>query len=219
MLKTYLLVCVSLVLPTSALAGPIVTWEAVGEITRSFIREDHGDGRVPPPVGTPYSLTLTFDPHNTWPTSGAPSSMAGRCFTTSASAQFNLGGVAFTSGSGFAFTHGLMPGSACSSFAPHEGTDFFFLGLTTTDPNPWPMEDAYPFLDLLYHDRLIQDAFPSVPTPAGLGSLNLHNQRWEANGTFFPRLVVEQPASVPEPGTLTLFGLGLAAVVRRLRRA
>jgi hypothetical protein len=74
---------------------------------------------------------------------------------------------------------------------------------------------------LYYSDLLVQDAFPDVPTSTGalLGTFDLAGGpvvSFSGTGTL---RAVDQTAAVPEPGTLTLLGLGLAAVARRARTA
>ena len=69
-----------------------------------------------------------------------------------------------------------------------------------------------------YWDLVHQNGtFPTTPAMAGPGSLYLHVENYfNVFGTFEPRLVeVQQPSAVPEPGTITLVGFGLAIAARR----
>jgi hypothetical protein len=214
--------CVCLLLPHIAVASTLVsfddgfvTWEAVGVLNRSTLGHPNAPPLPRPPVGTPFSLSLTFDPSAAVPT---PNAFAPDCLMVPVSASLTLGGISYTSG-GLGFTHAALPGTNCS-FSEH--TQFsLHNGFTTTQDDPWGISDRSNLLIASYHDLLVQDAFPGVPT--GHGSFWLQYQfpdvLWEIGGPFAPVAVdVEQPAPVPEPGTMMLFGVGLAAVARRLRR-
>ena len=73
-------------------------------------------------------------------------------------------------------------------------------------------------LIVTYRDALMRDAFPDAPS-APLGAdvwlIDLFN-----DGGFNGHIdlqAVDQTSAVPEPGTMTLVGLGLAAAYRRRR--
>jgi hypothetical protein len=209
MLLRHVLLVSCLIVPHSAFAATII-FEAVGELTTSVSIWRGVDGtRLPPPIGTPYSVQVTFDPANVVPT---PLGGSSACNSAPASLSLNLGGVTFASGGGNGFTNSLLPGTTCTDGGAIE---FFFTGLTTSDPNPWPFDGPH-FLLLSYRDLLFQDAFPTAPTPFGPGSLTLQNDYWRVDGAFTPAAAsVEQPTAVPEPGTMLLVGIGLAVVARR----
>jgi hypothetical protein len=60
--------------------------------------------------------------------------------------------------------------------------------------------------------------FPETPSPVFPGRLTARvNENFEFSAAFSPQ-AVDQPAPVPEPGSMTLFALGLAAVARKVRR-
>lgn len=221
MLKRIGVFCVCLVLPQSALADTIVafadgfvTWEASGVTSRGFTDRP---STAFPPIGTPFTMTLTFNPSATRPTSGLPSNS--HCVNVNLSGTLELGGVSFVSSgsSSLGFTHAALPGTNC---VPNDGgfTGFtqFSLPLQPVDGSPWDVSAAV--LIASYRDLLVQDAFPEVPSGTGTWWIQspIFNPRWEVGGLFAP-VAIDQPAAVPEPGTLVLFSLGLAAAARRLR--
>ena len=59
MLTRISVLCVCLLLPQTALADTIITWVGEGAVTGNYQMFPH---QVVPPVGTPFSLTMTFDP-------------------------------------------------------------------------------------------------------------------------------------------------------------
>lgn len=206
-----LLTC--LLMARAASAGTIVTWQSVGEIVVSTFHNISDTG-LTPPVGTPYELQMNFDPSALSPT---PLSAAGsNCYTVGVSGSVAIGGYTYgLSGNGF--THGKLPGSACS---PGWMETQFLLGVVDAPPaSPWVL--GLGFMEAWYVDTLVKDAFPLAPTSnEGMGF-----QIRDFSGSFLVRahgdlqaVDVEQPTPVPEPGTLALFGLGLAAVARRVRQ-
>jgi hypothetical protein len=219
-MKQIVLLCASLLLPELAFADTIVsfaggpvTWVATGETNRGFTtRPDQPF----PPIGTPFTLTLTFDPGAAFPTATRPAS-ATNCLAVNVSGSLDLGGVTFQAGSSsLGFTNSQLPGTNCNN----SGETQFGLSLVPVADSPWDVRGA--LLIASYRDLIMRDAFPEVPSGSGswwLQSPLFPPVTWEVGGRFAPSAVaVEQPLPVPEPGTLTLFGLGLAAVVRKVRR-
>jgi hypothetical protein len=198
-----------LLVPHTVAAGTIVTWQANGVIGSSSI-EPNPRGHIVPPPGTPYELTLMFDPSSMTPTVfGPPGS---NCYTVSVSSSLTVGAFTYT-GSGAGFTHGKLPGTACSPGWPE--TQFLLgFGNNPTD-SPYPI--PFGFMELWYRDLLVQDAFPDAPTHLG-GGFQIRDEAHSFLITAKHNLHgVEEMSAVPEPGTMMLFGLGLAAVARRVR--
>jgi hypothetical protein len=212
-------VCASLLVSYPATAGTIVSWQGTGEVTQSW--PNQGFPQPFPSVGTPLTVTLSFDPSSAVPTpSGSPGTVG--CMTVGFSGSMTLGGYTYSSGPSLGFTHAAVPGSNC---VPPGGlfdggyTQFAFQGLQTPPDSPWVLGSGR-LLILTYRDSLVQDAFPDAPS-APLGAdvwlLDLFNDgRWGFNG-HVDLQAVDQTTPVPEPGTMTLLGLGLAAAYRRRR--
>jgi len=211
MIKRLALSCVSLLLPQIAAAGTIVTWQSVGVIESSSFGGFQDTGRVPPP-GTPYQLTMMFDPSAMTPTALSPP--GSNCFSVSVSSSLTVGGLTY-GGGGSGFTHAQLPGTNCTPRWPE--TQFLLAFPHAPSNSPWPIQ--FGFMELWYRDLLVQDAFPNAPTHNG-GRFQIRDQ----SGSYLimarhnlQAVDPQQPAPVPEPGTLTLFGLGLAVVARKMR--
>ena len=215
------LLSISLLLPQTAaadtlvsFADALVTWEASGLVNRS-VPISIRPGDVRPPVGTPFTLSLTFNPSAAVPTPSGPPGTD--CMRVPFSGSLTLGGASYTTG-GLGFTHAALPGTNCTF------TDFtqfsFHEGFEPTGDDPWNLGVGGNLLIASYRDLIVQDAFPEVPAGAGSWWLQFDFAfiTWEIGGPFAPQAVgVEQPAPVPEPAAVTLFGLGLAALARRMR--
>jgi len=213
MLTRISLLCVSLLLPQIALADTIVTWVGEGTVTGSYHQFPN---QMVPPVGTPFSLIMTFDPTQAFPHPN-PQGLGENCMIApGVSSSLNLGGYIYNGSNNLGFTNAMLPGTNCSESGL---TQFSLHNTRTPSGAPWNLNDGG-ILILSYRDLLVQDAFPSAPTTplASLWYDSMQGPTWGFRGTL-SLAAVEQPAPVPEPGTLTLFGLGLAAVVRRRRRA
>ena len=195
-------------------ASTLVTWQAEGTVTRqisSRLVPPAPGIPVTPPIGTPVSVTFSFDPAAATPSFGSFGNPG--CVTVPLSGSVTIGG--FTTGAGTsaqAFTNSSIPGNTCTSSGRTEFT--FFVG-------PAPVgEYALPpgMLIVSYFDALVQDAFPSEPNPLFLAGI-----RFLGNGGFEFEPIFEGSATlsaldsttpVPEPATMMLFGIGLAAVAR-----
>ena len=214
MTKLFSFVSMFLLVPVLCRADTLVTWASDGVITLSHYHNMQNTGFVPPP-GTPYQMTMSFDPGTTKPSFGAPA--GSNCFSVSVAGQISIGGADYgLSGSGF--THAQLPGTNCTAGSPETQ---FLLGLSNSPvDNPWPALRPGAFMELWYTDALMRDAFPAVPTSLG-GGFQIREQlgSFLVMGDRNLRAVPEQPTPVPEPGTMALVGLGLAAAVRRARAA
>jgi hypothetical protein len=218
MTKRSLLMCACLLMSAPAWAGSIVTWESFGTLTTADIYGYEYTGLIPDP-GSPYHLTISFDRDAMRPT---PLSPAGSDCNTVApvTGTMSLGAVDFGIRGGYGFTHAQLPGTNCTPGAPETQ---FLLGLTAPADNPWTvLQDA--FMEMWYVDLVDADGFPAVPTDtfggfqirSQAGSFHIHGPiDLEAVGASDGGPI--DPAPVPEPGTLSLLALGLAAAIRRKR--
>ncbi|HUQ89815.1 MAG TPA: PEP-CTERM sorting domain-containing protein [Vicinamibacterales bacterium] len=202
-----------------------IIWEAFGEVSWIGYTQFGGNSTPPPgwthlgpPAGTPYSINVSFDPDARMQT---PTSPAGApCSTAAAQGTMALGGFNYAL-SGNIFTNALFAPMNCyvGDIQPLGSIDFF-LFMTALDPDPWELEGTH-YLELKYFDLLHQNGtFPTEPTMDRSGSLWFHSEPFfNFSGSFTPRLAaVEEATPVPEPGTMTLFGIGLALAARRRSR-
>lgn len=214
MLKRLVLFCTCLMVPHAAAADSILTWQASGEIGFSAFGGQQDTGRVPV-AGTPYELTITLFQDTVRPTVSSPA--GSNCNMVNVSASLTMGGFNYSMG-GFGFTHARLPGTNCSPGSPETQ---FIMGFREPRPvTPWPTV-GFGFMELWYMDLVDQNLFPDSPTHNGGGfqirdetGIWIISARHNLHGLQAP----EQPTAVPEPGTVTLFGLGLAAIARKLRR-
>lgn len=214
------LIGICVIFPTKAIADTLIpfadgsiTWEATGVLDYSF--GDPYRPEVPrPAVGTPYVLSLTFNPSTAKPPVFAVNP---KCSWVTVVGSLTLGGYTY-SATGDGYTHARLLGSNCER--DEAFTQFALANEWAAEgDDPWNLSGAAMFVIASYTDLLEKDGFPVEPTGQGWLALQfqpgLAGAVWEAGGTFAPRLV-DQPTVIPEPSTLILFGTGLAAAARRI---
>jgi hypothetical protein len=211
------LFCLSfLVLSLPASADPI-TWKASGELT--YVN----DGRnIWPGLdrGTPWELTVTFDPNSAFSVihPGCNEYQTGP-------ATFQLGDFSYTRSSASIFTNAGLLAFGCIGSLP-EGEvgliQFWFPGNWTEEPGSWSLNGAGGPMIAGYYDQIVKDGtLPTVPAPGGFGmfgGLNQFGFLQEFGGGSVNFQLLEQPTAVPEPATMTLLGAGLVALIAAKRR-
>jgi PEP-CTERM motif len=210
MVKRLGLFCACLLVAGPVSAATMVTWVGEGEVWRSY---STFPGLFGPPVGTPVSITLSFDPAQQGPTPLSP--LGSDCMMVPASASASLGGYTFNAPNALGFTNAQLIGTNC---APGTGeTQFSLYPLQGPPGSPWPLE-GNGVLVLSYFDLISPDLFPDAPTALGASLWYQGFVGFGFDATLDLRAVDLQPAPIPEPGSVTLFGLGLAAITRHVRR-
>jgi hypothetical protein len=215
----YLATILLLSVPVPAAADSII-WTASGTWTFVHDPQAYWPGLQ---VGTPWSLALTFDPATPGQLVNASTPHCYRYAT--GEAALTIGGFSYSNSSGSVSTNFQFPEVGCTeNTLPNEPGLVTFLF-----PDPWVQEQGAwdlngpptggSFLSISYYDLLaIDGTLPTVPTI----NPNLFVYDGMVLNLFSPQqsqLFSEiAPSAVPEPATLTMFGLGLASLmVRRMR--
>jgi hypothetical protein len=220
-MKRVLIVCAMLLAaayPVSA--DPIVTWQGSGAVTSSDDLfpgfPDHPFYRAAPPVGTPLSFNVSFDPSQAHPTMF--SSPGSGCLTVPASGSLTIGDYTYGL-NGEGLTHGLAPGITCATGS----LSYTEFGLHVSDVEtgaPWELNNGRGMLIVYFNDPLIRDTFPTSPAASSAGLYWAIFPGSPQAPTFEGRIdlsAVDEMTPVPEPGTLSLLALGLAAAYRKRR--
>ena len=212
MLRPVSLLAACLLVASVASASPLVTWQSAGAITSSEY-----NGFPPartPPFGTPYELTMSWDAGTATPTVLSPA--GSNCFTVSAAGSLAVGGMTYGL-SGVGFTQAQLPGSNCSRGAR---TTQFLFGVNEVGTDQWILGTG--FMEVFLFNDLLSRTFPERPSSASAFIQlrdNVGSEVYLVQGRGnLAAVVAEQPSPVPEPATMTLVALGLAAVIRSARR-
>lgn len=219
-MKSVVLCTLAMLNAAPVVAAPI-TWEAADVIT-GISDPFH---RLPPALlGTPWTMQITFNPDVPPRPLGQPG-WGCNVYDVDASLTFQLGSFTYTASGGSVFTNAILPVDNCWSSAPSltraGSIQFMFGGLSSADPGAWNLNYPPQILILGYYDLAHQDgSLPLSPTvgPGGnFAGLEFETSLTAIRARFVPHLV-EQPAAVPEPATLTMLGAGLALLARRRLR-
>jgi hypothetical protein len=223
----YVLFLLFLPITTPATADTI-TWFTAGQV--NFVSR-FADNVVGPGLtaGTPWSLTVSFNP-------AAPpvrTIFPGCNQYAIGASTFTLGPYSYANPGGAIYTNAGLPEVGCNGLLPEgeAGLIQFWYGTAgwqSTDPNAWRLGAWGGVMFAGYYDLFATDGtLPVVPTfnPARsyYAGMEIENNQFLGTllGGGIPRFQLvdpPQPAAVPEPATMTLFGAGLAAALAARRR-
>jgi hypothetical protein len=213
-LRTLCLLCGGLlVLVTTAApaAADTITWFASNEVTGIMTPSN---ALATLTIGTPWSLAINFDAdapaHNIRGISGCNQYPV-------ASSALTLGPYTYNSSGGLILTQHGFPASACDAPVSLEGLLQFVIPVgTSADAGAWPLASSSLLIN--FFNAPPDGSLPT--TPPSLASIYLWGGDiyWRNLGPVQFQAVVDEPAPVPEPATLTMLGAGLAALIAHRRR-
>lgn len=175
-------------------------------------------GLVP---GTPWTLTVSFDPGS------APKTIFPGCNQYSLSAStLTMGPYSYTHATGGqVYTNAALPDIGCIGGLPEgeSGLIQFWMGTAgwqSDDPNAWDLARWGGVTYAGYYDLFARDGtLPVIPTfnpvQGPFAGMAIESDLGTGLSGGVPRF---QFVPVPEPATMTLFGAGLVALLARRRR-
>jgi len=202
-------------------AATPVTWEASGTIGT---KADTLGVLTAIPIGTPWTLDITFDPAT--PGTLSPSCSSPTYIYTGAISNtvFQIGGSTYSNSGGTIYTNADLPVVGCSSALGGPGlVQFQWLRGWTGGAGGANLNFGLGLLLASYNDvNAVDGSLPSIPVRGPLsvldglewdGTLNCSPFCAQFTSTFDPRPVPEPASSV-----LLVTGLATAAIARRRRR-
>lgn len=220
-LAAAILALLAVATPTSA---ETITWFASNQVVSVNPWADYyvGPGLT---VGTPWTLTVQFDPSIPPLRTITP----GCNQYSMGTSTLTLGPYSYTNSRGSIYTNAALPEVGCFGGLPEGpvGNITFWYGTAgwqTDDPEAWRIAGFGGITYAAYYDALVQDG--TLPTDPTRSTYRGRYQGFEIEnesprGTLiyggavnFQRLD-SQPAPVPEPTTMLLMGTGLAWIARR----
>jgi hypothetical protein len=165
-----------------------------------------------PPVGTPWSLQVTFDSDAVGTPRGGPPGTSCVAYPIQ-SEIFTLGGFTYTGATGQIVTN-FNHIFGCGRI----GDITLEMGAGFPEPGAWDL--SWLHLRAAYRDAIHRDlSLPTTPTLSGFDyALSFYDTFGDIrmqDHNFQPRLLVDSATPVPEPGTLIMVGIGLALAGKR----
>jgi PEP-CTERM motif-containing protein len=220
--RRIVLLAAMLTLPGSAVsASTLITWEFSGAISRG---STHPLVDALYPVGTPLSLTVTFDPAS--PRIYRPPGPYG-LYQAITAATFQLGNATRTVPGGFIGVNCLSI-LGCPSGGPTDLLSPWVEFLIFPSPYDPPLVPGVPLTWLArlfteYDDpNVMAGNIPTTPPDGGFGLELSLTDPFHTSLVFWGHIdsvrAIDDVAVVPEPGTFVLLATGLAGLRARRKR-